>query len=63
VVKNKLDQLLENFFKTYSHSKADLWNGGKSLQNSTRKTLWKNAWGDDWEPVYQYNSEVEKSLE
>jgi len=55
--------LLENFFKTYSHSKADLWNGGKSLQNSTRKTLWKNAWGDDWEPVYQYNSEVEKSLE
>jgi hypothetical protein len=63
VVKNKLDQLLENFFKTYSHSKADLWNGGKSLQNSTRKTLWKNAWGDDWEPVYQYNSELEKSLE
>ena len=62
-VKNKLDQLLENFFKTYSDSKADLWNGGKSLQNSTRKALWKNAWGDDWEPVYQYKSDVKKTLE
>tara|TARA_X000000368_G_scaffold353505_1_gene294670 strand:- start:3978 stop:5489 length:1512 start_codon:yes stop_codon:yes gene_type:complete len=61
-VKNKLDQLLEDFFKIYSDSKADLWNGGKSLQNSTRKALWKNAWGDDWEPVYQYNSDVKKTL-
>ena len=53
-VKDKLSTMLDDFFAKYSKSEADLWVGGKALQNSTRKKFWVDVWGDDWSPVYSF---------
>ena len=53
-VKDKLSAMLDDFFAKYSKSEADLWVGGKALQNSTRKKFWVDVWGDDWSPVYSF---------
>ena len=50
----KLDIMLEDYFSNYSKSEADLWQGGRPKQNSTRKHLWKDVWGPDWDVVYSY---------
>ena len=49
-----LDAKLVAFFETYADAKADLWQGGVAIQHSERNQLWKEAWGDDWQPVYTY---------
>ena len=58
IVKGQLEKMIEEFFHTHSKPEADLWCGGKSLQNSTRRMFWKDAWGDEWEPVYNYDKDL-----
>ena len=50
-----LSARIEVFFAQYSTSGADMWSGGKPIQNSMMKTYWKEIWGDDWKPVYSYD--------
>ena len=49
-----LDIMLTNFFETHSRAEADLWRGGRPLQNTERGELWRQVWGDDWKPGYRY---------
>lgn len=51
----RLIAMLDAFFAGHSRASADMWNGGKPLQNSERVPFWKDAWGEDWAPVYQYD--------
>ncbi len=52
----QLDEMLAAFFATHARPAADLWHGGVPVQNSERKELWREIWGDDWAPVYRYGS-------
>lgn len=54
-----LDTALCAFFETYVEAHADLWNGGVPIQHTGRKNLWQEAWGDDWQPVYDYRAETQ----
>lgn len=38
------------FFNTYSDPTYDLWKGGTAKSNVTYTKLWRNAWGNSWEP-------------
>lgn len=49
-----LDNKLTLFFAKHTRAEADLWQGGTALQHSERTEFWKDAWGKDWQPVYQY---------
>ena len=53
-IRDKLDRMLTEFFATHSRAAADLWHGGVPLQHSERNELWRDAWGEAWEPVYNY---------
>lgn len=53
-VRESLDKMLVDFFRTHVRPEADLWNGGTALQHSERNEFWQAAWGSDWQPVYQY---------
>jgi hypothetical protein len=53
-IRATLDDMLTRFFATHTRSAADLWAGGAPKQNSERMEFWRDAWGDDWEPVYRY---------
>jgi len=53
-IRDKLDRMLTEFFATHSRAAADLWHGGVPLQHSERNELWRDAWGESWEPVYNY---------
>jgi len=53
-VQTRLSTMLKEYFNQYVRPEADLWSGGVPVQNSIRKSFWKDAWGDKWEPVYQY---------
>jgi len=55
-IKASLDQQLTAFFARHVESCADLWNGGHPIQHSERKKLWKEVWGDEWTPVYSYET-------
>lgn len=46
---------IDAFFAANTNPQADLWNGGRPLQNSKPRWLWKDAWGEDWAPVYRYS--------
>ena len=45
---------LAAFFQKNSVPEANLWQGGKPIQNSARIEYWKKVWGDDWTPVFAY---------
>ena len=51
-----LEHSLENFFAKYADDNADLWKGGMPIQHSERKQFWRDAWGDEWKPVYTYDN-------
>ena len=53
-VRAELDAMLTGFFATHSRAEADLWNGGTVLQHSERQSFWRDAWGSNWQPVYDY---------
>lgn len=41
-------------FDAHARPRADLWRGGRPLQNATMGAFWREAWGDDWAPVLGY---------
>ena len=53
----ELNARIEAFFETYSSEQADMWRGGRPIQNSMKKAYWKRIWGDDWQPVYRYGGD------
>lgn len=50
-----LTQKLDQFFDHYADDRADLWKGGRPIQNSMLIDYWKGVWGQDWTPVYTYD--------
>ncbi|MCA8869448.1 MAG: sulfatase-like hydrolase/transferase [Rhodobacteraceae bacterium] len=53
-IRDRLDTLLTEYFAIHVRPEADLWNGGAPLQHSERNEFWRDAWGEDWQPVYDY---------
>ncbi|MEP0942075.1 MAG: sulfatase-like hydrolase/transferase [Rhizobiaceae bacterium] len=51
-VQADLDTRLQAHFEVYSRPEADLWSAGRPVQNSARVELWRQAWGEDWAPVF-----------
>ena len=49
-----LDWKIDNYFHQYSTECADLWKGGKPIQNSMLQNYWRSIWGETWQPVYSY---------
>ena len=45
---------IDAYFERYSCPAADLWQGGKPIQNSMMTDFWRQAWGEKWSPVYCY---------
>eukprot|EP00095_Tigriopus_kingsejongensis_P000082 snap_masked-scaffold2_size2283618-processed-gene-17.28 protein:Tk00082 transcript:snap_masked-scaffold2_size2283618-processed-gene-17.28-mRNA-1 annotation:"mucin-desulfating sulfatase (n-acetylglucosamine-6-sulfatase)" len=54
-IRTTLDNMLIEFFAVHSRPKADLWDGGVPIQNTERSKFWRDSWGEDWQPVYQYD--------
>jgi len=54
-ISRMLDQMLTDFFATHSRREADLWQGGAPIQNTERNEFWRDAWGENWQPVYRYD--------
>ena len=54
-IEAELNAMLTEFFRKHVRAEADLWNGGTPIQNSMRQSFWKDAWGEQWSPVYQYD--------
>lgn len=52
-----LDARIETFFGEHCGGPADMWSGGKPIQNSMMKGYWRDIWGDEWEPVYSYGDD------
>lgn len=52
-----LSARIDTFFELHSRGEADLWNGGKPIQNSMMRGYWSDIWGDDWQPVYSYDTD------
>lgn len=51
-----LSDRLDAFFALHADEKADLWRGGRPIQNSMLTEYWKGVWGQDWAPVYSYGA-------
>ncbi len=51
-VEEQLSARLDEHFNQYSDPKYDLWRGGSLKSNSDKPWFWKEAWGEDWEPVF-----------
>ena len=47
----ELSNKINAFFNTYADPKFDLWKGGRPKSNTSRPWLWKDAWGEDWQPI------------
>ena len=45
---SSLDKRLQNFYKSYSDPKYDLWNGGTSKGTISYPDKFKRRFGDDW---------------
>ncbi|MGB1010448.1 MAG: sulfatase family protein [Thiolinea sp.] len=54
LVATELASRIDRFFAEHVTAEADMWNGGQPLQNSLRPWFWRGAWGEEWQPVYQY---------
>ncbi len=53
IVRN-LSARIDAHFARFARPEADMWRGGQPIQNSMVTELWREAWGDDWAPVYAY---------
>ncbi len=51
-VVDELSARIEAYFEKYSDPKWNLWKGGTLKSNSGRPFLWKEAWGENWEPGF-----------
>lgn len=49
---------IETFFARHARAEADMWRGGRPIQNSMLKDYWSDIWGEDWRPVYNYDRTV-----
>ena len=49
-----LSARIDAFFAAHARGEADLWRGGRPIQNSMLIDYWRGVWGDDWGPVYGY---------
>ncbi len=52
-VAQSLSARIETFFQQYSTPKYDLWQGGVTKSNTDKPWLWKDAWGETWEAVFE----------
>lgn len=51
-----LTNRIDTFFGKFNRPEANLWAGGQPIQNSMVTDLWKEAWGPEWAPVYDYRT-------
>lgn len=51
-IEHQLMRRIEMFFEKHSDPKYDLWKGGMPKSNSDKPWLWKEAWGDSWQPFF-----------
>ena len=56
-VASQLASKIDQFFERHAARHADLWQGGRPIQNSVRAGFWAESWGDDWRPVYRYEDD------
>lgn len=49
-----LSDKIDAYFAIYSRPEANLWAGGRPIQNSERLAFWRAAWGPEWGPVLFY---------
>lgn len=54
-IEAELGSRLSEYFGKYARAEADLWSGGVPIQNSVRQSFWRDAWGEQWSPVYEYD--------
>jgi hypothetical protein len=47
-----LSERIDDFFVRYSEPEYDLWQGGTTKSNTDKPWLWKDVWGESWEPVF-----------
>ena len=52
-----LSARIDDFFQRYARREADMWRGGRPIQNSMMKAYWGDIWGDEWRPVYGYDQD------
>ncbi|MEM7258125.1 MAG: sulfatase-like hydrolase/transferase [Pseudomonadota bacterium] len=50
-----LSAKIDQHFDRYARAEADLWRGGKPIQNTMVSNIWQQAWGNHWAPVYAYD--------
>lgn len=53
-VVSRLSAKIDAYFATYSRAEADLWAGGRPIQNSMLRGYWRGIWGAGWDPVFDY---------
>lgn len=46
---------IEAFFAAHARGEADMWRGGRPIQNSMMQSYWSDIWGPEWKPVYSYD--------
>jgi arylsulfatase A-like enzyme len=51
-VAESLSTRVDAFFGQYSEPSYNLWQGGTVKSNSDKPALWREIWGEDWEPVF-----------
>jgi arylsulfatase A-like enzyme len=51
-VARSLSERIDDFFVRYSEPEYDLWQGGTTKSNTDKPWLWKDVWGESWEPVF-----------
>lgn len=51
----ELGARIDAFFDRHARAPADMWSGGQPIQNSMMQSYWRDIWGDDWTPVYDYD--------
>ena len=53
----ELSARIDLYFDEYAKPHADIWKGGRPIQNSMLKPYWQSIWGREWEPTYCYSNE------
>jgi len=51
-IERALADQVDDYFRKYADKKYDLWNAGTTKSNTDKAYLWKDAWGESWQPVY-----------
>lgn len=55
-IRSELSAKLTAFFEINTQPQANLWTGGRPIQNSARIEYWQEIWGAEWSPVFTYDS-------